>query len=285
MNRRLTVIAVVLTCSVVVSLAGAQAPNATLLVLQPADMPSYIKTGTAPQLTTSDGDLSVSASKYGRVSGAVSFYTGTSVGPTFLTSRAVIFRDATGAHGAFLEVRDKLNQKLNSTGSAVAVGQEAWRFNVLILGEYVVWRQGYVLAEVQTSGGRGPGSSATDYVPLQQNRIAALVPPSNPGPPVVIKPVVGKPVAKPRQPRAGKRFAVTFRVTRSNDGAPMTNAAVKSSTRIAGKPVRHGYSFSAGQLRVKLTLPKTAKGKPLRVTVKVIAEGQAATKVVAYKVR
>lgn len=269
----------------IVPFAGAQALNPTLLVLQPTDMPSFLRTGTAPQLTTSDGDLSVPSSKYGRVSGAVASYLGSGAGPTFLTSRAVAFRDATAAHGAFLEIRDKLTRSTGSAGSAVGVGQEGWTFNVIILGEYVVWRQGNVLAEVQAAGGRGPGSSAMDYVPTQQSRIAALIPPSNPGPRAIIRPVVGKPVAQPTQPRAGKRFTATIRVTRSNDGAPLTNATVASTVRIAAKLMPHQYRFSAGQLRLALGVPTTARGKQLKITVKAAADGQAATKSFTYKVR
>jgi integrase len=48
------------------------------------------------------------------VAGAVSTYEDSSIiggFPGFLTSRAVIFRDATGAHGAFLETTAKIAAK------------------------------------------------------------------------------------------------------------------------------------------------------------------------------
>jgi len=270
----------------IVSVAGAQAPSATLLVLQPDDMPASFTVATAPRLTTSDGDLSVSNATYRRLAGAEARYTRSLLGglPMSVTSHAVVFRDATGAHGAFVEVGETLRRRLNSTGSAVAVGQEGRRFNVLILGDYVVWRQGNVLAEIHVDDGRGPGSEATDYVPLQQNRIAALVPPADPGPSTV-KPVIGTPRAQPARPSAGKRFTLTFRVTWSDDGSALTSASVATKTSIASKAVPHRYSFGAGRLTISLTVPRMAKGKQLKITATVRAENRATTKTVTYKVR
>jgi hypothetical protein len=271
----------------VVSLAAAQAPNPTVLVLQPADMPPSFKTESAPHITTSDGDLSVSSSRYGRVSGAEASYSLTLLGgfPMGVTSRAVIFKDATGAHGAFLDVSAKLTRLLSSQGSVASIGQEGRRFNVLILGDRVMWRQGNVLAEIHVGDGRGPGSDAMEHALRQQNRIAALVPASDPGPPVVVKPVIGKPVAQPAQPRTGRSFKVTFRVTWSNDGSALTSASIATKTSIASKAVPHRYSFGAGRLTMSLTVPRTAKGKQLKVTATVRAEKRATTKIVTYKVR
>jgi hypothetical protein len=165
-----------------------------------------------------------------------------------VTSRAVVFRDATGALVAFVEVSQTLSRKLNSNGSAVAVGQEGRRFNVLILGDYVVWRQGNVLAEIHVGSGRGPGSEATDYVPLQQNRIAALVPPAHPGPSTV-EPVIGAARAQPARPSAGKRFTLTFSVTWSDDGSAVASASVATKTNIASKAVPHKYSSASHPAR------------------------------------
>lgn len=272
---------------VIVSGVGAQAPDPTLLVLQPVDMPPSFKTESAPHITTSDGDLSVSASKFGRVSGAEARYSLTLLGgfPMGVTSRAVTFKDATGAHGALLEVAAKLASQLRSTGSVAGVGQEGRRFNVLILGDYVIWRQGNVLAEVHVDDGRGPGSDAMEHALRQQNRLAALVPNSDPGPPVVVKPVIGRPLAQPAQPRAGRPLRVTFRVTWSNDGTALRSASVATRTSVASKAVPHRYSFAAGRLTVSMVVPKTAKGKQLKVTATVRAENRATTKTVAYKVR
>jgi hypothetical protein len=116
-----------------------------------------------------------------------------------------------------------------------------------------------------------------DYAPAQQNRIASLVPPADPGPQVVVKPVIGRPVAQPAVPKAGKRLTVVFRITRSDNGAPIANFTAQSNVRVAGR--------SAGRVEVKLGVPKTAKGKLLRITLTVRADNQPATKAVSYKVR
>jgi hypothetical protein len=265
----------------------AQTPDPTLLVLQPGDMPPSFKTDSPPAVTTSDGDLTVSASKYGRVSGAVAQYSLTLLGgfPMGVSSRVVVFKDATGAHGALLEASANVARRVNSQGSVAAIGQEGRRFNVLILGDRVLWRQGNVLAEVQVGDGRGPGSDAMEHALRQQNRIAALVPASNPGPPVIVKPVIGKPVTDPAQPKAGRRFKLTFRVTWSNDGSAVTSASVATKTSVAAKPIPHRYSYAAGRLTMSLPVPRTAKGKKLRVTATVRADNQAATKTITYMVR
>jgi hypothetical protein len=289
MRQRLIVLAIAGAFTLLlVSLAGGANPSATLLVLQPEDTPGW-SVQTAPQLTSNDGAASVSVTKYGRVSGAVSSYSAPGLLgglPWSLSSRAVVFRDATGAHGAFLELSGG-----GSGGSTANIGQEGRYYETAVAGirnrDYkVLWRQGNVLALVQASG--EPVALKTQIVTLpqrQQARIAALIPAADPGPPIVVKPVIGRPVAQPAQPTAGKAFGVTFRVTWSSDGTPVAGGTLTSVTRIAGKTVPHGYSFRVGQISVTLRVPKTARGKQLKITVRVVAEKQAATKVVAYKVR
>lgn len=275
-------------CFVVAGTAAAtraQTPDPTLLVLQPADVPASFRVTTAPRLTTSDGDLSATNPTYRRLSGAEASYARTLIGGSSVSvaSRAVIFRDATGAHGAYLAVVEGLGRKLNSTGSDAAVGQESRRFNVLVLGDYVVWRHGNVVAQIHTSG-RGPGSEAIDYTRLQQNRIAALVAPADPSPSTV-KPVIGTAKAQPARPSAGKRFTVRFPVSWSDDGSAVTSASVATRASVASKAVPHRYSFGAGRLTISMTVPRTAKGKQLRLTATLRAENRVTTKSVAYKVR
>lgn len=279
-------------------LAGAEIPSPTLLVLQPEDVAGTDwKIQTTPQLTTADGTASVSARKYGRLAGAVSSYQqppllGSGGFPWSLTSHAVIFRDATGAHGAFLEVAAKIARMTPSRQvSTPGIGQEGRSYEQAIIGirdrsYWVLWRHGNVLALIQAYG--EPVALKTEVVKFpqrQQARIAALVPESNPGPPVVVKPVIGKPVAQPVQPRAGKAFGVTFKVTWSNDRTPVASGTLVSSARISGKAVSHGYSFRAGRIHVTLRVPKTANGKRLKITLKVVVDNQTATKVVTYTVQ
>lgn len=89
----------------------------------------------------------------------------------------------------------------------------------------------------------------------------------------------------PAAPVAGKRFTVSFPITRSDDGAPLTSATIGCTTKVAGKVVPHTHTFANGTIRATLVVPKAAKGKQLKVVVKVTAENQAATKVFTFKVK
>ena len=54
---------------------------------------------------------------------------------------------------------------------------------------------------------------------------------------------------------------------------------------VAGKLIRHVEWFKAGKARLSLVVPKTAKGKQLKVKIKITASGQTTTRLYAYKVR
>jgi hypothetical protein len=112
----------------------------------------------------------------------------------------------------------------------------------------------------------------------------AMTKPAPPPPPVGIRPVFGRPVATPAQPIAGKRFTLAFSVTRSDDGAPLATGTLACTTKAAGKVVPHRHTFTAGQARVTLTVPKAAKGKLLKIGAKVTAN-TTATKVFTFKIR
>jgi virginiamycin B lyase len=112
------------------------------------------------------------------------------------------------------------------------------------------------------------------------------VAPAPPKPPaVVVKPVLGKALAQPAQPLAGKRFTFTLPVNRSDTNAPLTTARMVCDPSVAGKVIRHVESFKAGKARLSLLVPKTARGKQLRITIKITIGAQSATKIATYKVR
>jgi hypothetical protein len=106
-----------------------------------------------------------------------------------------------------------------------------------------------------------------------------------PPPPPVMRPVIGKPIAVPARPLAGKRFTVTFPVTRSDDGAPLTTGSLACTTKVAAKVVPHRHTFGAGNARVTLAVPKATRGKRLTIGVKVAVDEQAAIKVFTFKIR
>jgi hypothetical protein len=98
-------------------------------------------------------------------------------------------------------------------------------------------------------------------------------------------PVIGPAVSVPGQPVAGKRFAVSFTVTRSDTGARLTRGTMICDPSIAGKVLQHAESFRAGVARLAFTVPSTPAGKLLKVKVTIKAAGAApATKLAVYRV-
>lgn len=98
------------------------------------------------------------------------------------------------------------------------------------------------------------------------------------------KPVIGKPVAVPLQPQAGKRFTLSFRVTRSDTGGPVTRGTMVCAPSVAARVLQHTESFSGGKARMSFVVPTSAAGKQLKVTLTIKAGGSAATKVASFRV-
>lgn len=109
--------------------------------------------------------------------------------------------------------------------------------------------------------------------------------PTEPAPPTAVKPVIGPPVATPLAAVAGKSMTVTFLVRRSDNGAPMTTGTMICDPSVAGKVLRHAESFKSGKARLAFLVPKTAKGKQLKVKVTIKAGTQSATRVATYRVK
>jgi hypothetical protein len=99
------------------------------------------------------------------------------------------------------------------------------------------------------------------------------------------RPVISRPVATPAQPAAGKPFAVSFKVIRSDTGKPLVGGQMKSDPRIAGRLVQHTDSFKRGTARVSLVVPASAMGKTLRVTVAIKDGAKTATRIATYPIQ
>lgn len=111
-----------------------------------------------------------------------------------------------------------------------------------------------------------------------------LTTPPPPPPPPKVKPVIGAPVATPAI--AGRKMTVTFAVRKSTDGTPMTTGTMTCDPSVAGKALGHQESFKGGTAKLTFTVPKTAKGKQLKVKVTIVStDGLAATRVAPFKVR
>jgi len=117
--------------------------------------------------------------------------------------------------------------------------------------------------------------------------MAKAVPPASPSPPApaIVKPIIGRATTVPAHAVAGRRFAVSFRVTRSDTGAPLTSGKMICNPSVAGKVLRHSESFSGGTARLSFTIPKSAKGKLLRVSTTIEFGARSTSKVATFHVR
>lgn len=101
-----------------------------------------------------------------------------------------------------------------------------------------------------------------------------------------VRPVIGSPAATPARPVAGKRLTLSYPVTRSDSGAPLTRGTMSCNALIKGKSIRHSESFANGSARLSLVVPKTAKGKVLTVRLAVTAENDlSAVRAAAFRIR
>jgi len=113
---------------------------------------------------------------------------------------------------------------------------------------------------------------------------AAPAPAPKPAP-AVVRPVFGAVATVPAKPVAGKKLVFTLAVNRSDTGAPLTTGRMICDPSVSGIVVKHAESFTGGTAKLTFTVPKTAKGKLLKVTVKIVNGAQSATKVVSLRVR
>jgi hypothetical protein len=108
---------------------------------------------------------------------------------------------------------------------------------------------------------------------------------SKPAPPVVPKPVIAKPTTIPAVARAGKRFTVSFKLTRSDTREALTEGTMVCEPSIAGKVLRHAEFYVASTARVSFVIPRSAKGKLLKVKVTVTLGERSATRVATFRIR
>jgi hypothetical protein len=105
---------------------------------------------------------------------------------------------------------------------------------------------------------------------------------------------------------AGKRFTVSFSVDVEKQEAatvidiatgqvkgdatmvswdPLPSGKMVCDPSIGGKVIPHAESLKAGTAKLSFIVPKTAKGKQLRVKVAITAQGKSATRVATFRVR
>ena len=73
--------------------------------------------------------------------------------------------------------------------------------------------------------------------------------------------------------------------TRSDTGAPLTTGKMVSDPSVAGKVLVHAESFKGGNAKLSFLIPRTAKGKLLKVKVTIKAGAKSATTVATFRVK
>ncbi len=78
---------------------------------------------------------------------------------------------------------------------------------------------------------------------------------------------IAAPATAPAKVSAGKRVTVAFRVTGDKDSAanPLTDGVMVCDPSVGGKVIPHTESFRNGVAKISFVVPKTAKGKTLKV--------------------
>jgi hypothetical protein len=89
----------------------------------------------------------------------------------------------------------------------------------------------------------------------------------------------------PAKPAAGKAFIVGTRVTRGDNGAALASGVVKCTVRVGTAPLRATGRVSNGVALCSMKLPKTAKGKLIKVTVKVTFQGVSTTSTYSARIK
>lgn len=91
--------------------------------------------------------------------------------------------------------------------------------------------------------------------------------------------------ATPAKPAAGKAFRVGTRVTRGDNGAALGSGTVTCTVRVGTAPLRATGRISNGVAFCAMKLPKNAKGKLVKVTVKVTFQGVSTTKTYSARIK
>jgi hypothetical protein len=90
--------------------------------------------------------------------------------------------------------------------------------------------------------------------------------------------------SQPARPRAGGRYTA-FAVVARTDGTPMQPGTVQCRATIAGRAVRAtGSRLAGGRATCNFRIPKTAKGKTIRVTITVRSGGLRTVRNVAARI-
>ena len=185
---------------------------------------------------------------------------------------------------------------LTWTLSAADLGSTSFRFYV-IAG---IWNEAEKRSIARDDA---PNDGWWDY------DVSSTTPPPAKPPASSAKLLIGAPKASPKAPAAGTRFTLLYDVkvqktetvavidvttgeTRESvivTWTPLARGTVVASPSIAGQAVPRTVSLRNGELRISMVVPKTAKGKVLKLSLKIAArdsgKAMSATRVATFRIK
>ena len=194
-------------------------------------------------------------------------------------------RDASGSYWDFMrwdgshyvEVSQSPTMAFTRSGDVLT-----WMFNKSDLGgstgfKFFAWSSTWDANNNQTGEDMAPDDGTWMY-----DLTTATPPTTTPAAPG--KPWIGSPATIPAKAVAGKRFTVSFPVTRTDNGKPLTTGTMVCDPSVQGKVIPHAESFKNGTAQLSFTIPKSAKGKLLKVKVAIKVGSLSTTKVATFHI-
>ena len=168
---------------------------------------------------------------------------------------------------SFTRGGDTMTWTVNKSDIGVSTGMSFW-----------LWTSTWDSNDTQTGEDVAPDDGSWTY-DLSTPAPAPLTPPAQ-----VLNAVIGSPTVTPVKPVAGKRFTVVFPVTRSDNGAVLTKGTMICDPSVAGKVLPHSEQFKAGKARLSFAVPRSAKGKVLKVKVTIKLGTQSTTRIASFRI-
>lgn len=197
-------------------------------------------------------------------------------------------RDASGSYWDFMrwdgsryiEVSQSPSMAFTRSGDVLT-----WTFNKSDIGgstgfRFFAWSSTWDAGNSQTGEDVAPDDGSWMY-----DLTTATPPTTTPAPPAAPgKPWIGGPATTPAKAVAGKRFTVSFPVTRTDNGKPLTTGTMICDPSVQGKVIPHAESFKNGTAQLSFTIPKSANGKLLKVKVTIKVGSLSTTKVATFHI-
>ena len=197
-------------------------------------------------------------------------------------------RDASGSYWDFMrwdgsryiEVSQSPSMAFTRSGDVLT-----WTFNKSDIGgstgfKFFAWSSTWDAGNSQTGEDVAPDDGSWMY-----DLTTATSPTTTPAPPAAPgKPWIGGPATTPAKAVAGKRFTVSFPVTRTDNGKPLTTGTMICDPSVQGKVIPHAESFKNGTAQLSFTIPKSANGKLLKVKVTIKVGSLSTTKVATFHI-